>query len=61
MWEFYLAAGEVAFRCEDANVFQLQLTKTPGITPLTRSYIASREQALREAEKRAASLLTGSA
>ena len=61
MWEFYLAAGEVAFRCEDANVFQLQLTKTPGITPLTRSYIASREQALRDAEKRAASLLTGSA
>lgn len=52
MWEFYLAAGEVAFLCEDVNVFQLQLTKKPGVTPLTRSYIASREAALHEAERR---------
>jgi cyclopropane-fatty-acyl-phospholipid synthase len=52
MWEFYLAAGEVAFRCEDVNIFQLQLTKRPAITPMTRSYIASREAALREAETR---------
>jgi cyclopropane-fatty-acyl-phospholipid synthase len=50
MWEFYLAAGEVAFLCEDVNVFQLQLTKMPAVTPLTRSYIASREAVLRAAE-----------
>jgi cyclopropane-fatty-acyl-phospholipid synthase len=52
MWEFYLAAGEVAFLCEDANVFQLQLTKKPAITPLSRAYIADRESALRGAESR---------
>jgi cyclopropane-fatty-acyl-phospholipid synthase len=52
MWEFYLAAGEVAFLCEDANVFQLQLTKKPGVTSLTRSYMASRELALQEVERR---------
>ncbi len=51
MWEFYLAAGEVAFRCEDANVFQLQLTRAPAVTPITRSYVAARELGLREAEK----------
>ena len=56
MWEFYLAAGEVAFLCEDVNVFQLQLSKKPAVTPRTRSYIASRELTLREAEKRTAAL-----
>lgn len=56
MWEFYLAAGEVAFLCEDVNVFQLQLTKKPAVTPLSRCYIASREAAVREAETQAAAL-----
>lgn len=55
MWEFYLAAGEVAFLCEDVNVFQLQLTKKPGVTPLTRSYIGAREAGLLEVERRIAS------
>lgn len=41
MWEFYLAAAEVAFRCENLVVFQIQLTKTPGVLPRTRSYIAN--------------------
>lgn len=53
MWEFYLAAGEVAFLCEDANVFQLQLTKKPAVTPLSRSYMVSRELALQGVERRA--------
>jgi len=54
MWEFYLSAGEAAFRYEDVNVFQIQLTKQPAVTPLTRSYIADRETALHEAERRQA-------
>jgi len=51
MWEFYLSAGEAAFQYEDVNVFQIQLTKQPAVTPLTRSYIAAREAALLEAER----------
>lgn len=51
MWEFYLSAGEAAFQYEDVNVFQIQLTKQPAVTPLTRSYIAARESALRDAER----------
>lgn len=58
MWEFYLAAGEVAFRCEDVNIFQIQLTKAPGVTPLTRTYIAERESKLREIELRQSSAIT---
>jgi len=52
MWEFYLSAGEAAFQYEDVNVFQIQLTKRPAVTPLTRSYIAARESALHEVERR---------
>ncbi|WP_244536194.1 cyclopropane-fatty-acyl-phospholipid synthase family protein [Hyphomicrobium sp. NDB2Meth4] len=54
MWEFYLSAGEAAFRYEDVNVFQIQLTKKPAVTPLTRSYIGARESALLETERRQA-------
>lgn len=54
MWEFYLAAGEVAFRCEDVNIFQIQLTKVPAVTPMTRDYIAAREARLRERERQTA-------
>ncbi len=46
MWEFYLACAEVAFRCEALVVYQVQLTKSPGATPLTRNYIAKGEEAL---------------
>jgi len=51
MWEFYLAAAEVAFRCEALAVFQIQLTKKPAVTPATRGYIATRETELRAAEQ----------
>jgi cyclopropane-fatty-acyl-phospholipid synthase len=50
MWEFYLAASEISFRIGDMMVFQIQLTKRQEAVPLTRDYIARREQQLRERE-----------
>jgi len=39
MWEFYLAASEVAFRELGHMVFQLQLTKKQTAVPLSRDYL----------------------
>lgn len=39
MWEFYLASCEAAFRWRDLAVFQVQLTRRLGITPITRNYL----------------------
>jgi cyclopropane-fatty-acyl-phospholipid synthase len=39
MWEYYLAAAEVAFRCEDLVVFQIQLARSNQTLPMTRDYI----------------------
>jgi len=50
MWEFYLAFCEAAFRYEDVVVFQVQLSVKTETAPLTRNYIAEREQALRSRE-----------
>jgi cyclopropane-fatty-acyl-phospholipid synthase len=50
MWEFYLAASEMAFREQDMMVFQMQLTKKQGIVPMTRDYIAREEARLRVLE-----------
>jgi cyclopropane-fatty-acyl-phospholipid synthase len=50
MWEFYLAASEMAFREQAMMVFQLQLTKKQGIVPMTRDYIAREEARLRALE-----------
>ena len=50
MWEFYLAASEMAFREQDMMVFQLQLTKRQDVVPITRDYIAREEARLRGAE-----------
>ncbi|HZT25264.1 MAG TPA: cyclopropane-fatty-acyl-phospholipid synthase family protein [Pseudolabrys sp.] len=50
MWEFYLAASEMAFREQNMMNFQIQLTKKQGVTPMTRDYIAREEQRLRIAE-----------
>jgi cyclopropane-fatty-acyl-phospholipid synthase len=36
MWEFYLAAAEMAFREQAMMVMQLQLTKRQGVVPMTR-------------------------
>src|SRR5204863_5969356 len=50
MWEFYLAAAEMAFREQAMMVFQLQLTKRQGVVPLTRDYIPREESRLRTLE-----------
>ncbi len=50
MWEFYLAASEIAFREQALMVFQLQLTKRQGIVPMTRDYIARETARLRALE-----------
>jgi cyclopropane-fatty-acyl-phospholipid synthase len=51
MWEFYLAASEMAFREQNLMVFQLQLTKRQGVVPITRDYIAREEARLRGIER----------
>jgi cyclopropane-fatty-acyl-phospholipid synthase len=50
MWEFYLAASEMAFREQAMMVFQVQLTKHQGVVPITRDYIARETQRLRALE-----------
>ena len=50
MWEFYLAASEMAFRLSTMMVFQLQLTKRQGVVPVTRDYIVREERRLRTFE-----------
>jgi len=50
MWEFYLAASEMAFREQAMMVFQIQLTKRQGVVPVTRNYIAREETRLRGIE-----------
>ena len=52
MWEFYLAASEIAFREGNMMVFQLQLTKRQGIVPMTRDYVGREEARLRSLEKK---------
>lgn len=44
MWEFYLAASEVAFRHNGLVVFQIQMTKQLETLPLTRDYIPDLEK-----------------
>jgi cyclopropane-fatty-acyl-phospholipid synthase len=50
MWEFYLAASEMAFREQALMVFQMQLTKRQGVVPMTRDYIARETARLRGRE-----------
>ncbi len=61
MWEFYLAASEMAFVKQNMMVFQIQLTKRQGTVPITRDYIAAEEARLRarEGERRAPLRLAG--
>ncbi|MEH6525013.1 MAG: cyclopropane-fatty-acyl-phospholipid synthase family protein [Sneathiella sp.] len=44
MWEFYLAASEVAFRHNGLVVFQIQMAKQLDTLPLTRDYISKTEK-----------------
>jgi cyclopropane-fatty-acyl-phospholipid synthase len=50
MWEFYLAASEMAFRESDLVVFQIQMAKRKGSVPQTRDYIGREEARLRALE-----------
>jgi cyclopropane-fatty-acyl-phospholipid synthase len=50
MWEFYLAASEMAFAKQNMMVMQLQLTKRQGTVPITRDYIGAEEARLRVLE-----------
>jgi cyclopropane-fatty-acyl-phospholipid synthase len=51
MWEFYLAASEMAFRKQNMMNFQVQLTKRQDIVPMTRDYVAREEARLRALER----------
>jgi cyclopropane-fatty-acyl-phospholipid synthase len=50
MWEFYLAASEMAFREQAMMVMQIQLAKRQDAVPITRDYIAREEARLRALE-----------
>jgi cyclopropane-fatty-acyl-phospholipid synthase len=52
MWEFYLAASEMAFRKQNMMNFQIQITKRQDVLPMTRDYIAREESRLRGAENK---------
>jgi cyclopropane-fatty-acyl-phospholipid synthase len=45
MWEFYLAASEVAFRRQGHMNFQMQLAKRVDTVPITRDYMFDTERA----------------
>ena len=45
MWEFYLAASEIAFRRDGHINFQMQLAKRIDTVPLTRDYMFDWERA----------------
>ena len=55
MWEFYLAASEMAFREQNMMVFQMQLTKRQGVVPTTRGYVGQEEARLRLLEDKSRS------
>jgi len=50
MWEFYLAASEMAFREQAMMVLQIQLAKRQDVVPMTRDYIFREEARLRAIE-----------
>jgi cyclopropane-fatty-acyl-phospholipid synthase len=52
MWEFYLAASEMAFREQAMMVLQIQLAKRQDVVPMTRDYIVREEARLRALEAR---------
>jgi cyclopropane-fatty-acyl-phospholipid synthase len=56
LWEFYLAASEVAFRVYGYMVFQFQLAKRQEIMPRTRDYVGERESQLRKRESQRGAL-----
>jgi cyclopropane-fatty-acyl-phospholipid synthase len=61
MWEFYLAAAEMAFREQAMMVFQIQVAKRQDVVAMTRDYINREEARLRllEANKKPRLRLAG--
>ena len=51
MWEFYLAASEMAFRHRHLMVFHIQMAQRQDAVPLTRGYIDDAEKRLRVIER----------
>jgi cyclopropane-fatty-acyl-phospholipid synthase len=51
MWEFYLAASEMAFRKQNMMNFQIQLAKRQDTVPMTRDYVIREEARLRGLER----------
>ncbi len=51
MWEFYLAASEMAFTHEAFHIFQIQIVKKRQAVPDTRDYIYEKEAELRAFEQ----------
>jgi cyclopropane-fatty-acyl-phospholipid synthase len=51
MWEFYLAASEMAFRKQNMMNFQIQLAKRQDAVPMTRDYVIREEARLRSLER----------
>lgn len=52
MWEFYLAASEMAFRKQAMMNFQIQIAKRQDVVPMTRDYMLGAERRLRGIEGR---------
>jgi cyclopropane-fatty-acyl-phospholipid synthase len=52
IWEFYLASSESAFRWQNLVIFQFQLAHDQEAVPLTRDYIQSAENCLRQTEQK---------
>ena len=46
MWEFYLAASEVAFRAQGLVVWQIQIAKNQDSVPLIRDYITDYDRCI---------------
>ena len=51
MWEFFLFACEMEFRYLRAMVFQIQITHTSHILPITRDYMNAKEAAMMQGAK----------
>jgi cyclopropane-fatty-acyl-phospholipid synthase len=52
IWEFYLASSESAFRWQNLVIFQFQLAHDQEAVPLTRDYIQTAENCLRNIEQK---------
>ncbi|MDS4074264.1 MAG: cyclopropane-fatty-acyl-phospholipid synthase family protein [Defluviicoccus sp.] len=61
MWEYYLAACEMAFRYTPLAVYQIQLAKRVEALPHTRDYIREPEMVLPDARRSAPGLLSAAA